>query len=967
MSSNNPAPEEQPEGHDEIQMDQQNKRTADASAPADASSPGDKALPVERLIERIAAEMQVEQNQQVVRLETLDPIASRYALPSPPLPDLLRDALEAQGISQLYTHQVESLERARNGENIVVVTATSSGKTLCYNLPIIERVLADRSARALYVYPINALVNDQLKSLFRLNLELGSEAVSVARYTGSLNSGQRRVIRERSPNLLLTNPEMLHLSFLLWHQNWEELWRNLRYIVVDEVHTYRGVFGSNMAQLFRRMLRMARHYGSEPQCIFCSATIANPKELAETLTGLPFSVVDQDGAGRGRRYFALWNPPLLDSAASNLRRSYAEEAVDLMLHCIRANYNTIVFTRARQLTERMLRMSRTVTEQTEESGLADLISSYRAGYLAEEREDIENKLKGGDIRGIITTNALEMGIDIGGLDAAIISGYPGTIMSTWQQAGRAGRRGREALIFMVASQNPLDQYYMHHPQEFFAQPHELAIIDQNNQHIRLKHLLCAARELPLTSAEIEKMPPQEQATINELYRSELLAPCDLENGGEGLTYPKSRRDIHFRVSLRAASHETYQIIDENRNEVGTIEPPNVYREAHPGAIYQHGGEDYRVTYLDRQQKQVRVREESAPHYTRSVSTSSLHVEEVYASQTFHLGDMPFVAALGDVMVEETIRGYQELQLGTDEIVKRVNLDYPLIMRLHTTAMWVALPGALAEGIIAEMPAPTRDDNGQENQAPAEEQAVDEQAPEGQGPAAGLHAVQHLLTGVMPLMVMCDRRDVDGFYHVAHPNVGDAPVVFLYDAYEGGIGLAEVAFQRVEELLRLAHDTVAQCGCATGCPSCIQSGACRLRNELLDKGSAREILASMLQQGTVDDPALLERYRATVPTIQQPTSETSRYRPGQTRALQELLEYTRQKTIYDHLSAAEDQPQTPPEQRFAKGAWVEQMPYGRGIVLESRLEGQREMVRIRFAKRGLEREVDATKVGLRKVG
>ena len=370
-------------------------------------------------------------------VEAIDPC---YATPSPPLPGALQKALAAQGISRLYTHQVESLDRVRNGENIVVVTATSSGKTLCYNLPILESILNDRSARAIYVYPINALVNDQLKSLFRLNVELGAEAVSVARYTGSLNSGQRRLIRERSPNILLTNPEMLHLSFLLWHQNWEELWGNLRYIVVDEVHTYRGVFGSNMAQLFRRMLRMARHYGSAPQCIFCSATIANPKELAETLTGLPFSVVDRDGAGRGRRYFALWNPPLLDNQASNIRRSYAEESVDLMLHCMRANYNTIVFTRARQLTERMLRLSRTVTDQTAEGDLADRISSYRAGYLAEEREDIENKLKGGDIQGIITTNALEMGIDIGGLDAAIISGNDYVYLATGR-ARRASRAG----------------------------------------------------------------------------------------------------------------------------------------------------------------------------------------------------------------------------------------------------------------------------------------------------------------------------------------------------------------------------------------------------------------------------------------------------------------------------------------------------------------------------------------------
>ena len=287
---------------------------------------------------------------QIVHIEHFPEREPRYATPSPPMPEPLQRATADMGIDQLYTHQVEAVERVRAGENVVVVTATSSGKTLCYNLPILEAILQDRQARALYIYPINALVNDQLKGLMRLNLSLGREAAGMARYTGSLSSDQRRAVRARNPNILLTNPEMVHLSFLLWHQNWEAFWRNLRYIVVDEVHTYRGVFGSNMAQLFRRVLRMAAHYGAAPRFICCSATIANPGELVEALTGRRFSVVDSDGAGRGRRHFVLWNPPLAGSAEDpSLRRSYADEAVNLMLGCIEANYNTIVFARARSL------------------------------------------------------------------------------------------------------------------------------------------------------------------------------------------------------------------------------------------------------------------------------------------------------------------------------------------------------------------------------------------------------------------------------------------------------------------------------------------------------------------------------------------------------------------------------------------------------------------------------------------
>ncbi|MHB1294257.1 MAG: DEAD/DEAH box helicase [Anaerolineae bacterium] len=891
----------------------------------------------------------------MVHVETLPPREASYGEPSPPLSEGLQQSLAQNGIQRLYSHQVEALERVRNGENVIVVTSTSSGKTLCYNLPIIERILQDRTTRALYLYPINALINDQLKGLFRLNLTLGNDAVGISRYTGALASDERKAARARNPHIWLTNPEMLHLSYLLWHPNWEELWRNLRYVVVDEVHTYRGVFGSNMAHLFRRVRRVAEHYGASPQFICCSATIANPRELAESLTGLPFSVVDRDGAGSARRFFVLWNPPLRGEAGENVRRSYAEESVDLLLHCVQARFNTIVFARARRLTERMLRMSHAAAEDRGDENLLGAISSYRAGYLAEERESIEAKLKAGEIRGIITTNALEMGIDIGGLDAAIISGYPGTIMSTWQQAGRAGRRGRDALVFLVASQNPLDQYFVQHPAEFFSRPHELAVVDLNNQHIRLKHLLCAARELPISQQEQARMPADLRDLTQDLKARELLEPQALADGSEALVYPKSRRDIHMRISLRAAGQETFRILDENRNEIGTIEPPNVYREAHPGAIYQHGGDDYRVVALDRQQHIVRVREEKAPHYTRAISGLNLTVENTFATQRLGTGDMVFDACLGDVLVEETIHGYQELQVGDDQMIKRVNLDNPQVIRLHTTAVWIALPPAVSELLATRIPNPQ---TGETSQAEQDEHATPLDA--------GLHAVQHLLTGVMPLLVMCDRRDVDGYNHTHHAGVG-GPVVFVYDAYEGGIGLAEVAYQRATDWLRLAYDTLTACHCDAGCPSCIQSGSCRQRNANLDKAAAHTILAGLVGQeasstAVWETPPL--RLVAEQPARYPTAGDAPRSSASRQRALEDLMEDTRRKGLMGRLAEAEPAEKVPC--RYSSGDNVDISPFGRGRVISSRMEGARELVTVRFMHRNAEREIDTSRTVVRRL-
>ncbi len=890
--------------------------------------------PVEALLAQMTREMGAERDQ-TLHVQIYEAREPEYSDPSPPLPDSLQSALAQQGIAQLFSHQVEALERARRGEDLVVVTGTSSGKTLCYNLPVIEAILADRSRRALYLYPINALINDQLKSLFRLNVGLGDRAIGVARYTGALGSAERQAARARDPHIWLVNPEMLHLSYLLWHKNWERFWRRLSYIVIDEVHTYRGVFGANMAQLLRRVLRVARHYGSSPQFICCSATMSNPEQLVESLTGRRFSVVDRDGAGQGRRFFALWNPPLLNDDGSNRRRPYAQEAVDLFLRCLRANMSAIVFVRARRLAEQLLRTSQQSIESAGELDLARRISSYRAGYLAEEREAVEARLKAGDIRGIITTNALEMGIDIGGLDAAIIAGYPGTIMSTWQQAGRAGRRGRDALVVLVGSQNPLDQYYMAHPEAFFTRPHELAVIDLDNQHILQKHLLCAARELPLLPAELTDMPAAMRRQVEALKAAELLEPVVPRGEASTLTYPTSRRDIHLQVSLRSAGQEPYRILNEDE-QIGSIEPPNVFREAHPGAIYQHGDEDYRVVHLDRRARVVRVRREPLPHYTRAISALSLQIEadhrpmaqgprESVPGPCYSLG-------LGDVLVEETLYGYREIAFAGDKIVRRVNLERPLLFGLHTMGMWITLPDGEALLSVKE----------------GAETALDR----------GLHALEHLLLGVLPLLVMCDRRDVDGFYHRRHPDLL-APAVFVYDTYDGGIGLAEVAYQRATELMALAYKTVSSCRCVSGCPSCVQSGSCRQRNESLDKHAAQSILAALLAGR--DD---INSYSAGVqaPYIPLLQHATGGEHVGQTRAVHDLDERTRRHGLHrgGHLEA---EPVSP---RFVAGEWVEQSPYGRGIVLKSRMDGHRELVQVRFMRRGLVREVDASVGTLRKV-
>ncbi len=880
----------------------------------------------------IMAAMDVETGRQAAYIASIPARNPLYGQPNPRLPSSLSQALKKLGVQRLYSHQTAALQAARQGKDLVVITSTSSGKSLCYNLPVLERVLADREAHALYIYPINALINDQFNSLARLNLELGHDAVSIDRYSGSVTTDRRRDIRARQPNIILTNPEMVHLSFLQWHHLWAPMWRNLAYIVLDEVHTYRGVFGAHMAGLARRLLRVAHHYGADPRFICCSATIANPRELVESLISRPCTLVDQDGSASGRRLFVLWNPPLQPEEGENVRRPYTDESVDLLQLCLQADMNTIVFTRARRVTEQMLRKSQGLNTESEEATDEPVpqIASYRAGYLAEEREAIESRLKRGELRGVITTNALELGIDIGGLDTAIIAGYPGSIMSTWQQAGRAGRRGRDALVFLVASQNPLDQFYMSHPEQFFAEPHEQAVVDLANPFVRLRHLLCSAREIPWSLEEVARQPADIQRDMAALKEAGVLEEQS-PRGEPQLVYPgeDARKGLHMQISLRSAGQETFTIRDEQRHEIGTIQPPNVYREAHLGAIYQHIDGDYRVVGFNRYEHAITVRPEPLPHYTRSQSASSISVTRELARRQLGDEQAGLSVHLGEVSVAEVVSAYQELEMGSNRLVRRVNLETPLRIRLHTTGLWVSLPPTLEEAMSGA----------------SESERL-------RALEYGLHALEHLLTGLVPLLVMCDRRDIGGDFAVSHPDVGGG-ALFLYDAYEGGIGLAEAGFERIEQLLALAYDTVVHCSCQDGCPACIQSSSCRRGNESLDKHAAIVLLSALA-------PAFAASGAVTPARRQRAGSGLER---SLERAIEEIDLATRKRSIHEAAAAVPAEP-APAGPAYAVGSWVRHAVYGRGIVIETDGSGNGAWVTVRFVRRSVIQRISSRSPQLR---
>ena len=722
-----------------------------------------------------------------------------------PLPEILQEALFKLGVTNLYEHQSLALERIRSGSHVVVATPTASGKSLIYNLAVAEALLQDPEQRALYLFPIKALSRDQLEALnvFLKAVRSGDNRAlfRTAVYDGDTTPYQRTKIRGNHPHILLSNPDMLHYALLAYHGKWEAFWKKLRFVIVDEMHTYRGVFGSHVAQIFRRLQRICRFYGSTPQFIMLSATIANPQELAQQLIGKQqreVDVIHESGAPQARRHFVfLESEEGLGSHVSGL-------AAQLLAKAAEAGLKTIAFTQARKITE-LIHMSvlRTAPQ------LAKRVSSYRAGFLPQERRVIEQKLASGELSAVISTSALEMGIDIGGLDLCILVGYPGTVMTTWQRGGRVGRSGRESAIILLPQYDALDQYIVHHPQEFLQLHYEIAVTDSSNEEILKAHLPCAAAELPLEREEIDGQGPSFQNAVDTLTRTGgLLQTAD------GKQWLSSAYHPHRQVDIRSAG-PAYVILMNSESDrhlpLGKSEGIRALKECHPGAIYLHRGETYQVQSLDLANRVIRVEPSQVSYFTRVKSEKETEILEILASKP--VGN--FLVRLGRVKVTETIIGYEKRRLFSQELLSMDTLDLPQ-QTFETVGFWIEIEPDLVRCIQA-----------------AKLHFM-----------GGIHAVEHASISMFPLFALCDRNDIGGISIPLHPQVEKA-AIFIYDGYPGGIGLAARGYDIILPLLEKTKDLIASCSCPDGCPACIHSPKCGSGNKPLDKEAALSILKYLL--------------------------------------------------------------------------------------------------------------------------
>ncbi len=712
-----------------------------------------------------------------------------------PLPPMLQQYLDNRRI-RLYKHQTDAINLVRAGENVVIATPTASGKTMAFNLPVMETMHNDPEARALYIYPMKALENDQLNVLSIMEKETGIK-VRPRIYDGDTPREDRYSIRENS-RIVLTNPYGLHY-YLPWHHLWRKFFSNLRYIIVDESHTYRGVFGSHIALLFRRLNRICGYYGSRPQYILSSATIANPEEHSRKLTGQDFEIINEDTSESGRKYFIFWNPPITDGQT---RRSTHQETRSLLTYCVKEGLQTLCFTKSRKMAELLAVWVRQDLYQTH-PGLAEAVHSYRAGYLPEERRKIERGLKRREVNAVVTTNALELGIDIGSLDCVIMSGYPGTVISTWQQAGRAGRLIDDSHVFLVAFQNPLDQYFMNHPLNFFERNPENAVINLDNPYITTGHIMCASKELPL---RIEDRVYFTKGLVDAV--NELSIEGYLEKRGEGWRYAGPERPT-TRVKLNNISDETVKVMYYNQ-VLETMDLTKAYREVHEGAILLHRGEPYRVKELDLDNLVAHVVEGKTNLYTEALKTIDISIRKPLSSN-----DLGVQSGYGEVNVTEYFNEYRVMQY-EKKIDQRV-LDLPPL-NFPSTGFWFTIPEYIASRVRSK----------------------------NLNLAGGLHAVEHAIIAVSPLHAMCDPNDLGGVSTIKH---GDTrmPSVFVYDGYKGGVGLSEKLYELLPELLETTLNLIQDCQCSDGCPSCIYSSKCGNNNEPLDKQAAIMLLEELLAE------------------------------------------------------------------------------------------------------------------------
>jgi len=733
----------------------------------------------------------------------------------------VRQTLDDDGVAQLYSHQAEAIEEIRAGKNVVIVTGTASGKTLCYNIPIVEAVIDDPLATALFLYPTKALTQDQLRGLAKFeNTDAGVNYLA-GTYDGDTPQNLRRRLRDGG-NFVLTNPDMLHQGILPHHARWNRFFTHLKFVVIDEVHAYRGVFGSHLANVLRRLDRICRHYGSDPQFICSSATIANPRDHAERITGRAMELVTNDGSPHGPKRFVMWNPPPLETAAQGRegdwraggdRRSPLWEAVYLMASLVREGIQTIAFTRTRLASELIYKNCRDLL-QPESRRLAESIRAYRGGYLPEERREIERQLVEREVLGVASTNALELGIDIGSLDACIIVGYPGAIASLWQQAGRAGRGLEESVVFLIAQNSPIDQYLMSHCRYLFAQNPEQAVTDPDNPHIAIDHIRCAAYELPLGDDETNRFGPFADVVL------ELLEEDDLVKHIEGRWYWASSEYPAAKVNLRNIAGAIYTIQDEAEEErvIGTMDEVSALSQLHTHAVYIHAGETYFVNKLDIEQKIASVERRDLDYYTQSVQISQIRSDERQEQDEVNGAELGF----GDVTVTTTIPMFRKIRFHSRDSLGFEELELPP-QTLETAAMWLGPPEEIAERMKQR----------------------------GLVVGEGLIGIANVLVEVVQLFVMCDAQDVGT---VVDASCLGRDALFLYDRYPGGMGFARRCMDNIAEIVQTIHTVIRECSCEDGCPSCVGAAVpafamtdldSSVRGRIPNKEAAEFLLREML--------------------------------------------------------------------------------------------------------------------------
>jgi DEAD/DEAH box helicase domain-containing protein len=707
----------------------------------------------------------------------------------------LTEALRGAGVERLYSHQVEALEAAADS-NLIITSGTASGKSLAFNLPVLDGIAREPKQRALYLYPTKALAQDQARKLSELRPPGLREAI----YDGDTPREERPAIRRRS-NLVLTNPDMMHVGLLPHHKQWGDFLANLGWVVVDEAHTYRGVFGSHVANVLRRLRRAARAYGSEPRFLMASATIANPLELAERLTGEDFRLIDDDGAPWAGREIAIWNPPLIDEAAGT-RRSALSEAADLLADLVSHGVRTICFLRSRRGIELIQRFTRDRLAAEGKAELAERIAPYRAGYTPQQRRHIEAELAAGELLAVVATDALELGIDVGELDAAICVTFPGTVASLRQMWGRAGRRSRGLAVY-VAGQDALDQFFARHPDEFLERPVEAAILDHASEQISALHLVAAAYEFPLNEADDE--------VFGDGWRrraERLVAAGELRATGPRFL-PRRSGFPASRIPLRSASADSVAVIERESGELlGLVEAERAFTTVHPGAVYLHLGRSYEVERLDVDARRAVVTPFDGDFYTRPKKETEIFIERVRESREAAGVEL----SLGEVSVTEQVIAFQRVSLTDHEPIDIVSLELPE-QNFLTQALWYVLPQGIAGRIPPEVL------------------------------LGALHATEHGQIAVLPLIAMCDRWDIGGLSTNVHLQTG-SPTIFIYDGHPGGVGIAARGYAEFERLLGDAARLIGECPCADGCPSCVQSPKCGNLNEPLHKAGALELMGLM---------------------------------------------------------------------------------------------------------------------------